>query len=357
MTYQEAKNIITKKQSLGIKPGLTRIFKLLESMGNPQNDLKIIHIAGTNGKGTVAAIISNELMKSGKRVGTFSSPWIIDYREQIQINGEFIPEQVFADYVEKWHNNDCTEFELLTAIMYKYFADYGVDYAVVECGMGGKGDSTNVENENISVITSVSLDHTDFLGDTVEKIAEEKSGILRKNCTCVLYPNTNLSDIFAPKCKKLVCVKEQGDFKHNNLATAQAVLDELGIDCTAEYASLPARQEKIHGVLLDGAHNREGGKGLAPILSDEVALIGMMRDKDVDGYLSYVAPRCKKIIAVTPANPRSMPAAELANIAKKYCTDVIFADDLLSGLRVAKDSGLTLVCGSFYLVRDVRNLI
>ena len=192
MIYDEALNFILGKQSLGIMPGLTRIINLLETMGNPQNDIKIIHIAGTNGKGTVAKTINNALIASGNKVGLFSSPWIDDYREQIQINNEFISKEKFASYVDKYKDNDCTEFEFLTAIMYKYFADSKVDYAVVECGMGGKGDSTNVEESNISVITSISLDHTAFLGNTVERIAEEKSGILRKNSTCVLYPNPYL---------------------------------------------------------------------------------------------------------------------------------------------------------------------
>ena len=167
MIYDEALNFILGKQSLGIMPGLTRIMNLLEIMGNPQNDIKIIHIAGTNGKGTVAKTINNALIDSGYKVGLFSSPWIDDYREQIQINNDFISEEEFASYVDEYKDNDCTEFEFLTAIMYKYFADIKVDYAVVECGMGGKGDSTNVEQSNISVITSISLDHTAFLGDTV----------------------------------------------------------------------------------------------------------------------------------------------------------------------------------------------
>ena len=172
MIYNEALNFILGKQSLGIMPGLTRIMNLLETMGNPQNEIKIIHIAGTNGKGTVAKTINNALIDSGHKVGLFSSPWIDDYREQIQINNEFISEEDFASYVDKYKDNDCTEFEFLTAIMYKYFADSKVDYAVVECGMGGKGDSTNVEQSNISVITSISLDHTILLSRLQKKKAE-----------------------------------------------------------------------------------------------------------------------------------------------------------------------------------------
>lgn len=360
MIYNEALNFILGKQSLGIMPGLTRIMNLLETMGNPQNDIKIIHIAGTNGKGTVAKTINNALIDSGHKVGLFSSPWIDDYREQIQINNEFISEEDFASYVDKYKDNDCTEFEFLTAIMYKYFADNKVDYAVVECGMGGKGDSTNVEQSNISVITSISLDHTAFLGDTVEQIAEEKSGILRKNSTCVLYPNPNVEHIFDGKCKKLINVKEQGNFKKNNLATANAVLKILGVPTVKQCAELPARQEYIGNVMLDGAHNKNGAQALEPYLpnGNVTAVIGMMKDKDVDGYLSIIAPHLNRIITTTPDNPRSMPVEELKHLAQKYCKDVVAVDSSNEAVALAKqDENFKLVCGSFYLAREVRNLI
>ena len=360
MIYNEALNFILGKQSLGIMPGLTRVMNLLETMGNPQNDIKIIHIAGTNGKGTVAKTINNALIDSGYKVGLFSSPWIDDYREQIQINNEFISKEKFASYVDKYKDNDCTEFEFLTAIMYKYFADSKVDYAVVECGMGGKGDSTNVEESNISVITSISLDHTAFLGDTVEQIAEEKSGILRKNSTCVLYPNSDVEHIFYCKCKKLVKVKEQGNFKKNNLATANAVLELLGVPTVEQCAELPARQEYIGNVMLDGAHNKNGAQALEPYLPNGkvTAVIGMMKDKDVDGYLSIIAPHLNRIITTTPDNPRSMPSEELKHLAQKYCKDVVAVDSSNEAVALAKqDENFKLVCGSFYLAREVRNLI
>ena len=262
--------------------------------------------------------------------------------------------------MDKYKDNDCTEFEFLTAIMYKYFADNKVDYAVVECGMGGKGDSTNVEQSNISVITSISLDHTAFLGDTVEQIAEEKSGILRKNSTCVLYPNPNVEHIFDGKCKKLVKVKEHGDFKKNNLATANAVLELLGVPTVEQCAQLPARQEYIGNVMLDGAHNKNGAQALEPYLSNGnvTAVIGMMKDKDVDGYLSIIAPHLNRIITTTPDNPRSIPAEELKHLAQKYCKDVVAVDSSNEAVALAKqDENFKLVCGSFYLAREVRNLI
>ena len=347
--YTEAIVYLKNKQSLGIKPGLERIKAELDILGNPQNEYKIIHIAGTNGKGTVAATVAKALQDNGFKVGLFTSPWVADYREQIQINGEYISKEHFWRYVRMLDiiGSECTEFECLTIMAYSYFSNEKVDYAVIECGMGGVGDATNVEKKNLSVITSISLDHTDFLGNTIEEIAEEKSGILRKNSTCVLY-NYELSDIFQSKCKKLVT-----DGIKDNLSLVNAALSELGINPVGELVKLPARQEQKNGILLDGGHNVAAAQALAPLINDEVAVIGMMKDKDVEGYLSIIAPKCKRIIAVDVNNPRAMGADELAGIAKKYCNDVVICNIPSDALRYKP----TLICGSFYLIREIYNLI
>lgn len=359
MTYIDALNIINQKQSLGIKPGLSRIKALLEIMGNPQNEYKIIHIAGTNGKGTVANTIANALSKLGYKVGLFTSPWVIDYCEQIQINGEFISYESLAEYIEKYQYQDATEFELLTAIMYKYFADSKVDYAVVECGMGGLEDSTNVEMDNISVITSISLDHTNFLGNTITDIARHKAGIIRDNSLCILYPNAEVENFFEDVCQqkntKLIKVRDEKNYQLNNLNTAKQVISSLGFDCQVDLVIPCCRCENIKGIILDGGHNTSAGKVLLNSINhSETAIIGMLRDKDVDSYLSVVAPRCKKIIAVTPDNPRAMTANELAEIAEKYCNDVSVCDDIEKALT---DNNITLVCGSFFLTRKVRKFL
>lgn len=359
MTYSEAKNIINNRLSLGIKSGLSRIYALLDEMGNPQNELCIIHIAGTNGKGTVAKTIADAIRSQGYKVGLFTSPWVVDYREQIQINGEFIPQEALAQYIEKYHDNDCSEFELLTAIMYRYFRDSAVDYAVIECGMGGLGDATNTERTNIaSVITSLSIDHTGFLGETIEQIAEQKSGIIRPNSICAVYPDISCRNIIERKCNELntrfVEALHGDDFNACNLNLVNALLTSLGFDTVSELSRLPARQERINGVLLDGGHNVEAGKSLSKLLENEVAVIGMMKDKDVEGYLSSVAPRCKAIITTTPDNPRSISAQELKEIAQRYCSKVVSEPSPIDALELAKGMGLTLVCGSFYLARQLR---
>lgn len=350
MNYNEALNFMIKKQSLGVKPGLKRIINALKLFSNPQDFYKTIHIAGTNGKGTVAATIAKALTNEGYKVGLFTSPWVTDYREQIQINGKMISEKDFCDYVEMCSeiNSGCTEFETLYLIACNYFKDNKVDFAVIECGMGGREDATNVEKSNLSVITSISLDHTDFLGNTISKIAEEKSGILRKDCTCILY-DEELKVHFEGKCKKLVT-----EGINDNLSLVNAALNELGVLPCNELVRLPARQERIRGILLDGGHNVAAAKMLEPVIFNEVALIGMMKDKDVEGYLSVVAPKCKKIIATTTNNIRSMSAEELSLIAKKFCENIEIIEDAKEAV---KNEEITLICGSFYLIREIRNLL
>lgn len=339
-TYDEALNFMLNRQSLGIKPGLSRIKKQLDAISNPQDDIKIIHIAGTNGKGTVAHTIAKALQDNGLKIGLFTSPWIIDYREQIQINGQPISKEEFTTFVSNvfcdlHFGEDLTEFELLVFMMYVHFYKEKVDYAVIECGMGGLEDATNVEKKNISVLTSISLDHTDFLGSTIEEITKQKEGIIRPNCPCFRYEST-------------------GNIDRDNLNLAKKVVAYLGYDDDIELVKPIARQQRINGILFDGGHNLEAGKALEPIINNEVAVIGMMRDKDVYGYMSLVAPKCKKIICVTPNNPRAIKADELANIAKGFCKDVQVIED--TSLAIKQDN-ITLVCGSFYMIREIINSI
>lgn len=363
MNYIEALNFIISKQRLGIKPGLSRMKNLLAKMGNPQNELKIIHIAGTNGKGTVANTLTQSLIDNGYKVGLFTSPWVDDYREQITVNGNYIPEADFAKYVTEYGYEEATEFELLTAIMYKYFADIKVDYAVVECGLGGKGDCTNaIPTPLMSVITSVSIDHTNFLGNTLAEIAAEKAGIIKRNGTVILYPNKECESIFENKCKdtnsRLIKVDDFGDFKKNNLATVKSCLEFLNLNTDVKLKNLPARQEYItDNIMLDGSHNADGALALAKYLPNKeiTAVIGMMQDKDVEFYLKTIAPLCKKIIATEASNSRSMSAYELAKIASRYCNDVEFEPNPHTAVRHARQNfEFLLVCGSFYLARDIR---
>lgn len=338
LTYDEALNFILNRQSLGIKPGLSRIKKALKLVDNPQDKIKIIHIAGTNGKGTVAYTIAKALQDNGLKIGLFTSPWVMDYREQIQINGVPIDKDSFTEAVSNVFcdlhiGEDLTEFELLVYMMYLYFCNEKVDYAVVECGMGGLGDATNVEKNNIAVLTSISIDHTNFLADTIEAITKEKEGIIRD--VCFRYEDT-------------------GDFNADNLTLAKKVINYLGYNDNIELVKPIARQQIIGNIHIDGGHNEEAGKALAPIINEEVAVIGMMKDKDINAYLSYVAPKCKKIICTNVNNPRAISSIELSNYAKAFCNDVKVIDDP----RIAvQEKDVSLVCGSFYLIREIIDLI
>ena len=199
MNYTEARAYVDSTEKFGIRPGLERITKMMTYLGNPQDKLKFVHVAGTNGKGSTCTMIASILSGAGYRTGLFTSPYVIDFRERFMVDGEMISEEEFAeimtrvktvnDLLEKSGCN-LTQFELITAVAFLWFSQKECDVVVLECGLGGRLDSTNVIKEPLcSVITKISLDHTDILGDTVEKIAGEKAGIIKPGCPVVLAPN------------------------------------------------------------------------------------------------------------------------------------------------------------------------
>lgn len=365
MTYEAAVKLIKNKQSLGVQPGLSRMFAAMERIGNVQNQLKVIHVAGTNGKGTVCAAVAEGLRQSGCKVGVFSSPWITDFREQITINGKQISKQDFADCVAVFQDAPLTEFELITAVMYLYFYREQVDYAVVECGMGGAGDCTNVlEQPVVAAFAKIALDHTAFLGDTVEAIAREKSGIIKPGCSVVLYPNIAAKAVFTDKCRLLHCpvtqASEQGDPIADDLAVAGEVLRLLGVTALPQAPTLPARCERFgQDLLLDGAHNPDGAAALLPHLPQDrpiTAVLAMMQDKDIDGYLRQVLPYCRQVYATTvPGMGRALSAQAMADAAQSYCDRVTVQKNPHLALAQAKaGTDFVLVCGSFYLAREIR---
>lgn len=365
MTYEAAIHFIEQKRSLGVQPGLSRILAAMEKIGNVQNQLQVVHVAGTNGKGTVCAAVADGLRRAGYRVGVFSSPWVTDFREQITVDGKMISRQDFADCVEAFANQPLTEFELITAAMYLYFYRSQVDYAVVECCMGGAGDCTNVlARPKVCAFAKIALDHTAFLGNTVEAIAREKSGIIKPGCPVVLYPHIAAKEVFLQRCRALDCpvteAAEQGDPIADDLAVAEEVLCLLGIEVKPVQPTLPARRERFgKDLLLDGAHNPDGAAALLPRLPADrpiTAVLAMMEDKDIDGYLCQVLPRCRRVVATAvPGMGRALSADTLAAAARKYCPDVTVEPDPHRALAAAKAGGdFVLVCGSFYLAREIR---
>lgn len=367
MTYEQALKVLTQKQSLGIMPGLSRIEKILEDAGNPQEKLKIIHIAGTNGKGTVSKIISQSLIDAGFKIGRFSSPWVCDYREQIEVNNKYIDKSVFASLVGEYSQYDATEFELLTVIMFIYFEMSKVDYAVIECGMGGLEDSTNAFSSPFAcVITSVSEDHTNFLGNSIIEIAENKSGIIKKNTNVILYPNPKTEEVFEKKCKsenaRLYKIPDYNSIKLNNIASAKKCLELCGVNKVCNYPFLPARQERIGRFILDGSHNPSAAMALADVLKEEakaVCVLGMMRDKNIEEYIKIISPFVSELVLCSPSNSRAASCEELFGYADKYCDKITKAQSPLEALKIAekKTNGLILICGSFFLARDLREYL
>ena len=214
MTYEEAMKYISSVGRFGSNCGLKRTFRLLEILGNPHKELKLIHVAGTNGKGSTTAMITKVLRGMGYKVGMYTSPYIEEFEERIQINGENIPKEKFVSLlvevkeavekvIEEGYDHP-TEFEILTALMFLYFYREKVDYGVVEVGLGGTLDSTNVLTPIVSVITSISYDHMNILGDTIEEIADQKAGIIKENVPVVVYPaENNVQDVIVKKAEMM----------------------------------------------------------------------------------------------------------------------------------------------------------
>lgn len=417
-----AENYYHSLLTFGIMPGLDRIKILLERLGNPEKRLRCIHVAGTNGKGTVCSFLSSVLTQAGYKTGLYTSPYIVDFRERIRIDGEMISEndldevtETVKNEIEKLRNEDIviTEFEAVTAAAFLYYKNAGCDFVVLETGLGGRFDATNViERPLASVITSVSLDHVKILGNTVSEIAYEKCGIIKNNCP-VVTNSAQLSDVIkvikeqsevnssslivadVPSIKVIdesirgsnifyggrnVFVPFPGKHQTENCITALTVIDLLkeqgiGISEKAVREGIaktrnPARCEVVSEkplVILDGCHNEDSAKALCEVLEKHLngkkitALMGMMADKDVDKVLLLLMPYFEKILTVTPSNPRAMDAQELCEKIERLGTKAKSFGSIRDAYEYAikntdKNEAL-IVCGSLYLCSDVYNII
>lgn len=222
MKYEQAKKLLQSQGKFYINFGLERIQNVLTKLNNPQNNAKIIHIAGTNGKGSVASTIANILKCAGFKTGLYTSPHLVEYTERIKINGNDISQDDFAKYITDVCkiSDELTEFEILTAAAFKYFSDNSVDYIVLETGLGGRYDATNVCKNSLAIITSISLDHTDRLGKTYEEIAFEKAGIIKEHSTVITSSNNKgysvVSNIALQKNAKLITVDNEIQMQYEN---------------------------------------------------------------------------------------------------------------------------------------------
>lgn len=422
MNCNEAIEYIHSLEKFGIKPGMERIRALCSELGNPQDKLKVIHVAGTNGKGSTSTIISNILQKSGYNTGLFISPYVTDFRERIQYNGNMIERNELAECVEKVkvaieklknYNIQPTEFEAVTAAAFVYFEKKKCDFVVLEVGLGGKLDSTNVIlAPYVSVITSISLDHMAILGDTIEKIAAEKCGIIKFGAETVVYPFQDekamavIRKTCEEKCNTLkipdICKLDiagehlegteaaydgikfilplAGEHMIYNACTAiEAVrsLTRLGtvigdevIKSGIESTVMPARTELIKKkpvIILDGGHNEGCAGALSAFIKKHlcgkriIMVCSIMADKDYESYLSAVASLADTFIATRADVPRAMSSAELSENAKKYCENCYDIPEpskaVTAAHNILQPDDALVVCGSFYLAGEIRDYL
>ena len=421
MTFCEALDYIHSLLKFGIHPGLSRMDTLLQILGNPHKNIKCVHVAGTNGKGSTSTAISNVLIEAGYNVGLYTSPYVTDFLERVQYNGKPIDKELFSQCVEiikpeiekmSADGAQITEFEALTATAFLCFSKLNVDVLVLEVGLGGRLDATNViPTPLVNVITSLSLDHTGVLGDTIEQIAFEKCGTIKPNGTLVCSYNQPesamnvIKSICNEKCNSVivpdissVAIKHQdifgthfiynkqeyhismsGTHQVQNMTTvieAVNVLKDKGYNISEQNIKegikktiLPARVEVISKkplVILDGGHNEDGAKAFYEAVKEcfdsnkkLFVIAGMMNDKAVEESLKPLISKADTFIAVTPENPRAMKAEVLGEIAKKYCHNVTICDSAISSLDLIKseitENDMLFVVGSLYLAGEVRN--
>lgn len=414
MTYSETLSYIYALGRFGIKPGLERINRLLEALGNPQDSFSTVHVAGTNGKGSTASFLSSILSAGGYRTGLFTSPHLISFTERIRIDGAEIDEESVvrcAGRVIAAAPEQSTFFEIVTAIAALYFAEQGVEIAVFEVGMGGRLDATNALSGILTVITPVSLDHTEYLGSSIELIAQEKAGVCKPGRPVVSarqLPEAarviarHCSDIGAPlyRCgEEFDACWEQGRlnyrgvtlslegmttglsglYQSENAAVALAATEllsdagfpvgEEAIRCGVANAHWPGRMEMFPGeprVLLDGAHNPAGAEALALALSGItrgrlLMVTGVMGDKELSGILSPLLPLADEVFAVAPGIERALPAERLAQFCREAGARTSEAPSVAEGIEMARAAAgaddLVLVCGSLFTVGEARSYL
>lgn len=418
MNYSEAVNFITKVEKFGSVFGLDTVRELLKRLGHPDRDLRFVHVAGTNGKGSVCAMLSSVLKVAGYKVGTFNSPSVFRYNERYLVDGKQIDDESLARLLtkvsevrEQMATNGFakpTAFEIELAVAFLWFCECGCDIVVLETGLGGRLDATNViERKELAIITSIALDHTKVLGSSLLDIAKEKVAIV-KDCALVTFKQdddvmsvlSQVQDLRIAQSPKSISdnIKSQG-FEIDNVeytisllgahqlenaslvVLACKVLREKGytIDETAVKLGLSSAkwQGRIQvvnvadskgqkkSVVLDGAHNPSGAKTLQTALmhyftqKKVVLVLGVFCDKDISGIVSAICPSKDKIITVTPPTERGYNADLLTKRASKFCSNTTCAESIEKGVRIALESDceVVCVCGSLSILREAQKEI
>jgi dihydrofolate synthase/folylpolyglutamate synthase len=412
-SYSEAIQSLFARTTAGIKPGLARTEALLEEVGSPHDELSAIHVAGTNGKGSVVATCEALLRGRGFKVGKYTSPHLIDFRERITVNGEPISESEVLAFLERWiptaERLGATFFEVTTALAFDWLSKSAVDFAVIETGLGGRLDSTNVLQPRVATVTSIGLDHTELLGDTLEAIAKEKAGIFKQGIPAVIgetspeirdllgncareagaTPIVLVDGAYAVSNVKVsakatsftiqsgghrhrVTTPLLGEYQAHNTAIAIATLAVLGDDQLPPKSGisralakllLPGRFQRVGKIVFDVAHNPAGARTVAKTMSDlnlprpRTALVAVLADKDWRGIIRELAPAVDRFVFTTAP---SAPADRIWNPddARSFAADdglnAQTEPDLGKAIATAqKGRGTVLVTGSFHTVGDV----
>ena len=415
MNITEALQYIDGTQWFGSKPGLERTEALLDKLGRPQDRLKYIHIAGTNGKGSCAAMLASILKAAGYRTGLYTSPYLFRFHERMQINGEPVSDEALADLVTRIRplaeamEDHPTEFELITAAALLWFAEEHCDIVVLEVGLGGRLDATNViAAPEAAVLMNIGLDHTAVLGDTLEQIAAEKAGILKPGCEAVAYQQQeSVLEVFRQKAREVGAGLHVADFSQlvpefdslegqsftyrgepyalallgdHQLRNAAVVLEtvevlrrrgwrisheavEHGLYATA----WPARFEPVSEeppFIVDGGHNPQCAESVRRNLlhyfpeSRRVLLVGVLRDKDYPALFDILNEAADAWVCVTPNSERALPAAELGKFLERYGKPVTVCESIPDGVETAREQagedGMACAVGSLYMAGAVR---
>ena len=413
---EENISYIEKLKRFGIKYTLDNMERLCFKLGDPHKKFKSIHVGGTNGKGSTSNLIANILKESGYKVGLYTSPYVNKFNERIQINNISISDEELdlliiriREIVEE-NEIDTSFFDFTTALAFLYFADKGIEVGVIEVGMGGLLDATNVINSEISVITNIGLDHCDYLGKTKEEIAKKKAGIIKENQICVTSEKNEgirnyFSNISKERDSSLIYVNDLlkadiidqnldfqrfivngvinekfnskllGNHQIQNILTALVVVDILkdkfprislesikkGIEITKLFGRIQI-VSKNPLIIVDGAHNLEGIKALAEFVykipNKKTLVIGIAKDKDHEKMLNTISKDFKEIIT-TEGNYKPTNADKLKGIASKYCDNVRSISNVREAVKEAinecSPDDMILITGSMYMISDALN--
>ena len=419
MTGQQAVDLIHQEAWTGRKPGLSRTLELLDKVGNPHKRLKYVHITGTNGKGSTAAMVASALTAAGLKTGLSTSPHLWKFHERFQVDGEPIPDEALGRIAERvieavrQMDDPATEFELMTAVGMLWFLEAGCDIVVLEVGLGGRLDSTNViPAPEVAVITNIGLEHTAELGGTRALIAAEKAGIIKAGCNAILYHQSQeVEEVVAGVCREwnvpltLTAPEELdvlfdrlegqtfiyrgrgpyhipllGEHQRYNAALALETLWTLrtrGWDISEEAVAQglsdtvwPARMELVRrspDIILDGGHNPQCmealGRALGALYPGKklIFLTGVLSDKDYHAMMGEILPLAKECFTITPDSERAMSAGALAEYLESRGAKATPCSSTQEGLdralAAAGPQDVVCACGSLYMIGEVRHLL